>query len=299
MWKTIKADKKVFIGELKNKRKNGVVYDVDVQITPILDKDGNLRFFVGIERDITEQKKLEEARTNFISVASHQLRTPLTAIKWIAELILSGDTGPIPEKQKEFINDLYISSNRMIDLVNSLLNIARIESTELRVKSELVNLNELCLNISKDFEAVLADKRHSISVSVGDGAGEIHSDQRLLYEILKNLISNAIKYTGENGVIRISSEKSAGNIIVTVSDNGIGIPKDQQGKMFTKFFRGDNAVKINTDGTGLGMYIVKGLVDLLGGRIWFESEENKGTSFHISLPITGLKDREGSKSLLA
>ncbi len=299
MWKTVKTDKKVFIGELKNRRKNGAIYDVDVRITPILDRDGIIEFFVAIERDITDQKKLEDARTSFISVASHQLRTPLTSIKWISELLLSGDVGEIPEKQKEFIEDLYVSSNRMISLVNGLLNIARIESTELRVKSESVDFREIYGEIIKELHSLVEEKNHSISLTAGDDVADIHTDSRLLYEILKNLLTNAIKYTPQKGIIRVNVEKKDEEILISVSDNGMGIPKSEQQKVFGKFFRGENVVKISTDGTGLGMYIVKNLTESLGGRVWFESEENKGTIFYLALPAAGPRVREGSKTLVS
>lgn len=299
MWKTIKTDKKVFLGQMKNKRKTGEIYDVDVQISPIVGKDGILKFFVGIERDITDAKRLEEARSNFISVASHQLRTPLTSIKWISELLLSGDVGEVSEKQKEFIDDLYISSNRMITLVNSLLNIARIESTELRVKSESVNLAVIYEAIIKELGVLIREKKQSVNLVTADDLADIHTDSKLLYEILKNLISNSVKYTNNGGTITVSAEKKNDEFIISVKDNGIGIPAAQQDKVYNKFFRGDNAVKINTDGTGLGMYIVKNLIDLLNGKVWFESVENKGTTFYISLPAIGPHVREGSKTLIS
>lgn len=299
MWKTIKTDKKVFIGELRNRRKNGVVYDVNTQITPIMDKNGDLKFFVAIERDITEQKRLEDARISFISVASHQLRTPLTSIKWISELLLSGDVGPVPEKQKEFVEDLYVSSRRMINLVNSLLNIARIESTELRVRAEAIDFRNLYSEILKELDVRIKEKGHSISLTIGNGAEDMHTDSKLLYEILKNILTNSIKYTDKKGVIKVAVKKSNDEIVISVSDNGIGIPKDEQPRVFEKFFRGTNAVKISTDGTGLGMYIVKNLADLLSGRVWFESEENKGTVFYLALPAAGPRAHEGSKMLLS
>lgn len=299
MWKTIKTDRKVFLGQMKNKRKNGEIYDVDVQISPIIGKDGGLKFFVGIERDITDIKKLEDARSNFISVASHQLRTPLTSIKWISELLLSGDVGEVPEKQKEFIDDLYISSNRMITLVNSLLNIARIESTELRVKSESVNLKEIFEAVTKELGMLIRDKKQVVNLTTADDVADIHTDSKLLYEILKNLLSNAIKYTNVGGTITVSAERKNDEFIISVKDTGIGIPAAQQDKVFTKFFRGDNAVKISTDGTGLGMYIMKNLTELLSGKVWFESVENKGTTFYVSLPATGPHVRDGSKTLIS
>ena len=298
LWRTIKLEKKPFSGELRNRRKNGDIYEVDLQAFPVLDGNGNIRFFVGIERDITEQKKLEDARTNFISIASHQLRTPLTSIKWIAELLLAGDIGALREKQKEYVGDLYASSKRMIDLVNGLLNIARIESAEIKIKSETVDLANIYATLLKEFEPLILQKHHSFFLEIKEGFPRFKTDPNIFREVLKNLLSNAIKYTLEGGVIKTGALVNGDEVIISVKDNGLGIPKAQQSRIFQKFFRADNVVRMNTDGTGLGMYIVKSLVELLEGKIRFESEENIGTTFSVALPLKGPHEREGTKTLV-
>ncbi|MEK9186495.1 MAG: PAS domain-containing sensor histidine kinase, partial [Patescibacteria group bacterium] len=298
LWRTIKLEKKPFSGELRNRRKNGDIYEVDLQAFPVLDGNGNIRFFVGIERDITEQKKLEDARTNFISIASHQLRTPLTSIKWITELLLAGDIGALREKQKEYVGDLYASSKRMIDLVNGLLNIARIESAEIKIKSETVDLANIYATLLKEFEPLILQKHHSFFLEIKEGFPRFKTDPNIFREVLKNLLSNAIKYTLEGGVIKTGALVNGDEVIISVKDNGLGIPKAQQSRIFQKFFRADNVVRMNTDGTGLGMYIVKSLVELLEGKIRFESEENIGTTFSVTLPLKGPDEHEGTKTLV-
>ena len=298
MWDVIAIQKKTFHAEVSNKRKNGHLYIAEMYISPILGKDGNIKFFVGIERDITEQKKLEDARTNFISVASHQLRTPITSIKWIAELMLGGDIGPLNKKQLDFLKDLYTSTDRMIKLVNSLLNIARIESRELIIAPERLNIKKRYTDILKELEPMAFARKHKFTFSNETGLSEFISDPNLFHEILKNLFSNSIKYTPDGGLIEFSCSTDNNDIVFLIKDNGIGIPKNQQVRIFDKFFRADNVVRMNTDGTGLGMFIVKELIELLEGRIWFESEEDRGTAMHVALPLRGPHHHKGSKNLI-
>lgn len=297
MWQTIKEEKKEFFGEITNKRKDGKFYIVDARIHPILDKSGKLKFFVGIERDITEAKEVERVKSDFISLASHQLRTPLTSIKWISDLFIAGDFGKLEPKQKEFMKDLYDSTNRMISLINSLLNIARIESDQLEIKSGITSVDKIYNDLENELKLLIEKHKHEVKFIKEPDIPSFETDEVILYEILKNLLTNSIKYTPDSGKISVSASLKDNKIFFTVKDNGYGIPAAQQSRMFQKFFRGDNIVKIDTTGTGLGMYIVKSLVELLGGSISFESQENKGTAFYVDLPLGGLKIGEGTKKL--
>lgn len=316
MWDTIKNKKRVFGGEIINRRKNGQLYTVDAHIFPITDRitqsyaigsenysgsdsGGEIKFFVGMERDITEQKKLEEARINFVSVASHQLRTPITAIKWIVELLMGGNMGTLNKEQADLMGDLSSSVSRMIKLINGLLNIARIESQNLIVAPEPVNLKMIYDDVLKELESAAETKSQKFIFTDESGLDSFITDRHLFFEVLKNLLSNSIKYTPEGGIIETRFTVRDSGLVCSVKDNGIGIPKNQQDRIFEKFFRADNAVEKTTDGTGLGMYIVKSLVGLLEGRIWFESEENKGTTMHVYLPLGGPKPIEGSKNIVS
>ena len=297
MWRIIKKEKKEFSGEITNKRKTGELYIVDAEIYPILDSGGEVKFFVGIERDITEAKGIERVKSDFISLASHQLRTPLTSIKWISDLFLSGDLGKLEPRQQEFIGDLHHSTNRMIDLINSLLNIARIESNQLEVKVEAVSVDKIYEDLRKELQPLTVKRAHELKFEREPNLSAVETDRVVLYEILKNLLTNSIKYTPDGGKISISAFLKDNKILFAIKDNGYGIPASQQSRMFQKFFRGDNIVKIDTTGTGLGMYIVKSLVELLSGEINFKSEENKGTAVYVSLPLSGLKSKGGTKKL--
>jgi PAS domain S-box-containing protein len=264
---------------------------------PIKDSDGKVAGVIVVFRDISEERAMEKARRDFISLSSHQLRTPLTSIKWMADMFLKGDLGKLTDQQREFMNDLYQSANRMAELITALLNIARIESAQLRVNSETINPKKIYQDVSRELGALSKAKGHKITFKKSKDLPEFKSDPRLLFEVLKNLLSNAIKYTPNKGEVEVFFSKKDKDALLSVKDNGFGIPRHQQDRVFQKFFRADNIVNLVTDGTGLGAYIVQQLVELLNGKIWFESEENKGTTFYVSLPIAGPKVRKGTKEI--
>lgn len=293
LWKTIKVDKKTFTADITNKRKNGEKYIASASIAPVLDANDEVLFFVGIERDITKAKEVDRMKTEFISLASHQLRTPLSAMRWFSEMLLAGDAGELNSEQKDFVNNIYESNQRMIGLVNSLLNISRIESGRIIVDPEPTNLLDLVKSILSELEIRVKEKNINVLTSMNEGIGEINIDPKLIGEVYKNLLTNAIKYSPEGSEITIFISEKDGDVISQVSDTGYGIPKGEQHKMFQKFFRAENAVAHETDGNGLGMYLVKAIVESSGGKIWFESEEGEGTSFWFSLPKAGVESKEG------
>lgn len=225
----------------------------------------------------------EMAKSMFF--AYHQLRTPLVSIKWIVEMLLNGEVGKLKPAQEELLRDLYSSANHVNELVSHLLSAARIESEELAIKFESVDLEKACGEIIKELQPLINKKSQTFSFKKAVNPPIINTDPKYLHEILTNLLSNAIGYTHNKGAVELSVSLDKENVLFSVKDNGIGIPKRQQGQVFGKFFRGDNAVRFSSDGTGLGLYIVKHLIDLLGGNIWFESEENKGTTFYFTLPV--------------
>lgn len=296
-WQTVKAEKKVFSGELNNKRKNGQAYVAQAHISPILDKEGEVIFFVGIERDITREKEIDRMKTEFISLASHQLRTPLSAMKWFLEMLLAGDVGKLTKEQKEMLQDVDQSNERMIALVNGLLNISRIESGRIIVDPKLTDLSLLIKEILKELEQNIKEKKLNLVVSMSEDIGEILVDQSLIREVYLNLMTNAIKYSKKNGEIVIRLSKDSENVVFQIIDDGLGIPEKDQASIFEKFHRASNAVKSETDGTGLGLYLTKAIVESSKGKIWFESEENKGTTFWFTLPLTGVVAQKGEVHL--
>jgi len=262
-----------------------------------------------VTEDITRHKEeeAEQARLiqsiqdqeDFISTTSHQLRTPLASMKWTVELLKNEDIGKLNPEQKDFLNDLQTSIGRMIDLVSGLLNVSRIESGQLGVRSESIDVESLYKEVVKELRPAIEKRKHDLIFQKSGQVSTVKSDSKILFEILKNLISNAVKYTPENGKIETKIYLDKPNIVFAVKDNGIGIPKDQQSRIFQKFFRADNVLDYGSnDGTGLGLYVVKSAVNLLGGTIWFDSAEGQGTSFYFTIPAKGSKSKKGSKMLV-
>ncbi len=282
MWNIIKTQKKPFLGEITNRRKNGEDYVAELHISPILDDKGDVQFFVGIERDITKAKEVDKMKSEFVSVASHQLRTPLTAIKWYSELLLKTK---LTKKVKDHIEQISESNERMIELVGDLLSVARIETgKKFDVETKKVDIIPLVKEVI-EVQEVLA-KSKAVTVKLDKNFPErleLFIDSDKIRMVFMNLLSNAVKYSPQGDVI-VGCNPQNTEIVFYVKDSGIGIPEKQKEKVFQKFFRADNVFALQTDGTGLGLYIVKAIVEGHNGKIWFESEEGKGATFYFSLP---------------
>lgn len=297
MWKTIKVDKEIFEGELKNLRGGRVEYYAYASIAPVLDSNGDVIFFVGIERDITKEREVDRMKSEFISLVSHQLRTPLSAMKWATEMLLSSDMGDLTPEQIEFLGDINNLNHKMVDLVNSLLNISRIESGRLIIEPKPTNLGNLVHEVLKELEKPILKKEMDINFDIEDNLPEINIDPNLISEAYVNLISNSIEYTPKGGQVTISVYSKGDQIVSEIKDTGLGIPAAEQNRVFDRFFRASNVVKSDTEGNGLGVYLVKSIIESSGGKIWFKSKENEGTTFWFSLPKKGSKARKGEVSI--
>lgn len=292
-------EQRAALGERLQKRMKGE--DVEDQYEmAILHKDGRRielelsvkKFYVNdtvrlvvIARDISERKKIDNAKSEFVSWVSHQLRTPLTASNFLAEMLLSGDFGEITIEQTRSIQKIYGANQRMIGLINSLLNVARIELGTMVVDCSPTNLIEVCNSVLDDLQPQIEVKHLKVESTYDKDLPLIDVDPKLLRMVFQNLISNAVKYT-DQGKISVSIRREAQNALISIKDTGMGIPKRDQGSIFGKLFRADNVVSKEIEGTGLGLYIIKAIVELFGGGIWFDSEEGKGTMFYVSLPLT-------------
>lgn len=286
LWDTIKVKKQNFVGEFNNRRKNGEDFVAAISISPILNAAGDVEFFVSIGRDITVAKRIDMAKTEFVSLASHQLRTPLTSVKWHAEMLLDGDAGPLGEEQKDFTQEIYNSNERMIDLVDSLLDVSRLDLGTLKVEGLPTDILELVKGLVGEVGPLIAKKKVKLFEKYDQKLPIIELDKKLSYMIIQNLLTNAVKYSRSGGEVTIEIKNDgAKQILVKVTDQGYGIPLQDQDRIASKLFRADNARKMEPDGNGLGLYIVKSIVNKAGGKFWFESKENEGSTFFVSLPI--------------
>lgn len=286
LWNRISGQKQPFSAELINKKKSGETYYAELNITPVLDTTGQIEFFVGIERDITYIKEIDKVKSEFISLASHQLRTPLSSIKWLCELFWQEDVSKLTADQKEVVQKVQTENERLIKLVNSLLSVSRIEAKKINVAPERTDFNQLVKTAVATHSQHIADRGTVLAENYQSDLPELLVDPKLVTEAVGNLISNAAKYTPQNGRITITTKLEKAEVILSVADTGIGIPINDQKHIFDRFFRASNANTTLTDGNGLGLYFVKWVADEHGGRVWFESKENSGSTFYLAFPIT-------------
>ncbi len=237
----------------------------------------NARLFAAVEA-------ANRAKTDFISFVSHELKQPMTAIKGYTDLLVKGLAGDLTETQRSFLEVIRSNVNRMDTMVQELLDISRIESGRLRLEIGQVTLREAVEEAVRVIRQEIEAKRQTLEVEIAEAVPPVRADRNRVVQILTNLLSNAYKYTPEEGHIRVTVQSNGGFVVCSVSDTGIGIAPEEQERLFTKFFRSQHPVVRNVPGTGLGLVITKSLVELQGGRIWVQSEPGKGSTFTFTLP---------------
>lgn len=284
MWITKKSGKP-FVGEFTNTRKDGTTYIAFARISPIFNTKKEIVGYVGTEEDITKAKEIDRMKSDFISLASHQLRTPLSAMRWLLEMVLGGDAGVLTNTQLEYIKNIDASNQRMIDLVNQLLDISRLESGKILPQPSPTDLKQLVSGVVAQIKEKADENTIQLSPEIDPNLPLVLMDSKLITQVFLNLIDNAIKYSPAGGKVRILVGANKDSIVSQIIDTGIGIPESQKSRIYDKFFRADNAIRLNSEGTGLGLYLAKDIVEASGGKIWFESTEDKGTTFFFSLPL--------------
>jgi len=235
-------------------------------------------------RDITRAIEIDKAKTEFVSLASHQLRTPLSSISLASELLLRGIGGEVEEKKKKYLEEIYHSTQRMTDLINALLNISRIELGTFVVKRVPMDLAKNADRVLSELTLQLNEKKLRLKKSFKE-VPIVQFDENVFRIIIENLLTNAIRYTPGGGCITVKLERNESDILLSVADTGCGIPSGAQDKVFDKLYRAENAKEINSEGTGLGLYVVKSVVEKVGAKIWFESKKDTGTTFYVSIPV--------------
>lgn len=260
---------------------------LQVVTAPIVDPTtGERQGFIKVIRDITREKMISRSKSEFISIAAHQLRTPLSAIKWTLHLVINGDLGALNPSQSKLLSNGYETNEKMIQLVNDLLNVARIEDGRFGYdfkENDLVKATTTIVNWAKNMSL---DKGVTIELKTpAEGMNLFVFDTNKVSLALQNLVDNAVKYTPAGGVVSVEVKKTGEYAEVVVHDSGIGVPQEQIGRLFTKFFRAENALHMQTSGSGLGLYIVKNIIQRHGGKISVSSKEGEGSTFSFTLPM--------------
>lgn len=267
-------------------------------VVPIFDAGKRPDGAIVVLQDISYKREVDQMKTDFLSVAAHQLRTPLSTIRWYLELLNDPTEGKLKKNQRMFAENAYLSLRKMVGLLNRLLAVTRLESGRVPIKPEPTDLKAMSHEILESLKSKLAERRLDIRAEMPD-LPSVQLDQTLAREVFTNLIENAIRYTPDGGRIAITARDQGDRLEWSVTDEGIGIPKAQQEKIFEKFYRAANAVEHSSEGSGLGLYLAKFIVDTWGGEIDFESEEGKGAKFRVTIPKAGMKAKGGQVSLNA
>ena len=265
---------------------------VDVELRGTLYRTADSAFVQANVRDITECKELDRAKSDFISLASHQLRTPLTALNWYGEM-LSESTENFTVEQKEHLQEIINGSRRMVGLINSLLDVSRLELRVLAINPKPIRLDLLTDEIVKEFEPQLLAKALIFKKEYDPAVPAIMMDSDIYHHVLQNFLSNAIKYTPTRGKITVRLKKHHDQVQLEVTDTGFGISARDQKQVCNKLWRSDQAVKADPTGQGLGLYIVKKIMDHTRGKFWFTSREKHGSTFVVAWPLSGLPKKPG------
>jgi PAS domain S-box-containing protein len=270
--------------QLIESRSGGRIW-TEISYSPIFDDAGRVTSGIAIIRNTTKDREVEEIKSDFISIVSHELRTPLTAIKGFLSMTLKHDFGALTEKQYHYLSRVYQSNQRMIDLVEDLMDATYIESGKINLTISPVAMETIIAEVVSELAAKGASGQVMINVRRRQRLPLVLADETRLHQILLNLVDNAIKYSTPGTNVDVDFKVVDDNLVTTVSDHGVGISKNQIDRLFTKFGRIFNPLSVQAGGTGLGLFIVKNLVESHGGRIWATSQEGKGSRFHFSLPI--------------
>lgn len=279
-------------------RKNGIRVPVADSAAPLKDTRGRVIGCVVVFRDVTKEREIDKAKTEFVSLASHQLRTPLSTIKWYLEIVLDEANERLSVEEKDYLKEVYDSNERMIHLVGALLNVSRIELGTFAIAPKLVDVKRIVEQSLAEVLPEISKKKLKITKKINSKLPAIKVDPNLFKIVVDNLLTNAIKYTPEKGFVSLElSIKDKKELLIKVSDTGYGIPENQQKMIFEKLFRADNVRQQDTTGTGLGLYITKAIIEKSGGKIWFDSVVNKGSNFYATIPLEGMRVKKGTRKL--
>lgn len=237
-----------------------------------------------LARDISQEELMETMKRDFIGIASHQLRSPLASLKWYGEILTRDARESLGAKQREYLDRMNDATERMISLIDDFLDAAKFEDDAWLAHVDKVSLKELLSHIVEVQEPVIQSKKLSVRISRHGDDKPVYADPAMLREVLANFVANAVKYNRKGGKVFVRISVDGDWVEIEVRDTGVGIPKDQQDRLFTKFFRADNAVTQGYKGTGLGLYTAKLILEQMKGTVRFVSEQGKGTTFWVRFP---------------
>ena len=284
-------------------RKDGSIIPVEIKFSFMREPDGRPIAILAIARDTTERKQMEkklagkrreaeaasQAKSEFLASMSHELRTPLNAVIGFSELMLDGVPGKINDEQRQCLSDILSSGQHLLNLINDVLDLSKVEARRMELRLENLNLADVIDDVVQTVKPMLDENRHKMRMSIVEELPQVRADRSKLRQILLNLLSNAIKFTPPGGKLAIEVSREGDWCQVNVVDNGIGIKKEDRERIFEAFIQADTLLDRKKEGTGLGLALTKQFVELMGGRIWVESEYGKGSKFTFALPLA----REG------
>jgi PAS domain S-box-containing protein len=300
-------------------RKDGARIDVSLALSPIRDSSGNVIGASAITRDITARKEaerelerllvlereqnerlleLDKLKDEFVALVSHELRTPLTSIRGYLELVLDGEAGDVTDEQRQFLGVVERNADRLLALVGDLLFLAQVEAGKLALEVGAVDVAALASESVEAARPLAEDKDITLTLATGP-VPLLAGDNARISQLVDNLVSNALKFTPERGRVDVRAHALDGSAVIEVRDTGIGIPSDEQDRLFERFFRSSNATERQIQGTGLGLAISKAIVDAHGGQIGVSSELDAGTTFRVSLPIRQSQAVEAEREAVA
>lgn len=270
--------------EVKARKKNGEIRWTLLSIEDISTPGSGAHLGLVTLVDIHEQKELERIKTEFLSLASHQLRAPLANLKWYIDFLLHRRSEQLTDEIRKYLDQMQARNEDMIDLVNMLLNMSRVEMGRVKVEKAPADLSVVLGSILEEVQPAAVEKQIELSSTIPQSVPTV-TDQKLVRIVAQNLLTNAIRYTPENGSVEVTLGVEQKMVHLMVRDTGVGIPPEEQGKIFSKLYRASNAQQMEANGTGLGLYMSKSLIEAMGGTIGFTTELGKGTTFTVTLPV--------------